>query len=270
MENGLFNDETLEAGEDIVYAIVLHMDGTNVGNKYQNLSVGDGFTVQLLATQDVEGAEYDATQAAPIASVNKREDLVNPSTPIVNNADSFVNDSNRDQYPFLYEGDIELDTAYDFSTPVEIPDTATDEELKKIEEEIIATNPYARWHADYVVSFSRDVGAGEIALAGNYGDFGWLAMQSIDIDPNDGVNGIPVGTRIRMLQDILGVYISYAEVCVDVQDFLCGAWDLTGNNAGLVITVELRLYEVEDYAVNNSWNVETGNSIVIGSFSYTF
>ena len=53
----------MAAGDIEAYCIILHMQET-AGNEYQNLSVGDGFSVQLLATQmaaeiDSFGPDYD-------------------------------------------------------------------------------------------------------------------------------------------------------------------------------------------------------------------
>jgi hypothetical protein len=69
----------LPAGEKIEVAIALKMR-ESVGNEYQGLSVGEGFTVRLLAVQvDSESdsfdntydanIEFDINQAIPVAKV---------------------------------------------------------------------------------------------------------------------------------------------------------------------------------------------------------
>jgi hypothetical protein len=60
--------------------------------------------------------------------------------------------------------------------------------------------------------------------------------------------------------------VTYEMLCEYGNDgigFLCGAKDLTGENAGTTITVELRIHEVIG-------GEETGNYTVAGRYEYTF
>ena len=139
---------------------------------------------------------------------------------------------------------------------------------------------YRYWHADYVIKADRPVGAESIALAGYYKAFcgpegdgswninngNWVALTSSD--------DIDADTEIRLLE-AMGFPVNYEEICQFGNDgigFLCSAADLTGANAGTTITVELRLFETEAPSEENgnSHNVETGESIVVGTYTYTF
>ena len=133
---------------------------------------------------------------------------------------------------------------------------------------------YRYWHADWVISVDRDVPAESAALAGYYKVFGdflkstdWIAITGDKISAN---------TEIRLLADAMnGVSVNYEEICEYANDgigFLCGAADLTGENAGTTLTVELRLYETtaDPATENGPKNDETGKYVTIGKFQYTF
>ena len=153
-------------------------------------------------------------------------------------------------------GETSLEVAYNFAT------TQTPEQA--------AQNQYAMYHADFVVSFSNPVAANSVALGGYYAYWcdianngEWLAFA---IPEN-----VPANTPVRLL-GAAGISMNYAELCEYVQDFQCGAVDLTGENAGTTMTVQLCAYEVEEPSESNgnSWNVETGKYQVFGEYTYTF
>ena len=146
---------------------------------------------------------------------------------------------------------------------------------------------YRLWHADYVVKADRDVPADSIALLGyydawcQYNNDNWVAMINVDTD-------IAANTEIRLVE-LLGATVNYEEICrygndpedklpADLEGFLCGATDLTGENAGTTITVELRMYEVPakgECAIGGGCNhpnisCESGEYKVAGVYSYTF
>ena len=144
---------------------------------------------------------------------------------------------------------------------------------------------YRYWHADYVVKADNDVPADSMALGGYYqawcgpkyedgsgwnlNDGKWVALTS-DQD-------IAANTEIRLVQAMGNgaITVNYEEICKFGNDgigFLCGAVDLTGVNAGTTLTVELRLYEttIDPSANSGSANIETGNFITVGTYSYTF
>ena len=137
------------------------------------------------------------------------------------------------------------------------------------------SSQYRYWHADWVISVDRAIPAGSAALAGYYKLFGdflgttdWIALT--------GAEDVPANTEIRLLYDGMGgASINYEEICEYANDgigFLCGAADLTGENAGTTLTVELRLYETtgDPATEDGPKNEETGVYKTIGKFQYTF
>ncbi len=155
-----------------------------------------------------------------------------------------------------------LDTAYQF------------EPTESVEE--AQASYYRYWHADFVVYSDKDVPDGSMALAGYYdawcslNNYKWVALTN---------EGLPIGANeeVRLVYGMGngGISVNYEELCNygnDGTGFQCGVADITGENAGSTITVELRLYETEEPsdANGNSHNVETGNYEIIGTYSYTF
>lgn len=250
-------DANITTEGSVEYCIVLKMQ-ESAGNEYQDLSVGEGFSVQLLAMQytyenDSFDNQYDndagylALPVAKVVNTGAMEDVV--MTAGMNNKGS------------AYTADIV--TSYSFKT------TESFEDAQK--------SPYAKWHADFVVTTNKDVAPNKIALAGYYeayckdfNDNMWVALESDEL--------IEAGTEIRLLDVLFGNTdelrkgsINYEELCNWIPEFNCGIVD-KGAEAGTTITVELRLYEVVDKSdsQNNSWNEETGKYETIGTYSYTF
>lgn len=247
------------------FTIVLKMQET-AGNEYQNLSVGEGFSVQLLATQYTwENDSFDHTydndaayNGAPVAKVTKATEFDNVK--IENLPVPLYTYGNFSATGKTQDG---LDVGFVFET------TETAEEA--------AAGEYANWHADFVVSFDNAIATGTAGLAGQY-DFwgaGWVGFEAFDVDSTDSVDGIPANLACRLLEG-KGVYIGYADLCKEVKEFNCGVFDIDGANSGTTITVELRLYETyteeecEELFGYKSVNEETGHSITIGTYTYTF
>lgn len=244
----------LEANQEAVLGIALHMQ-EEAGNEYQGLDLGGTFDIlihadQLAFEKDSFGPNYDKDAAdvpyAGVAQVTPKPEWTIFNMPLVN-----------DPY---FDDEITLEVAYSFQ--------ATD-----LLDEVTYDHPYGHWHADFVVSFDKDVKAGDIALAGNYGEYGWLGFQT----PKD----LAAGEKIRLLDyarqelnigDNDTFYIDYYELCNGVIQFMCGADNIKGIHSGTTVTVELNLYEVKDKAdsAHNSWNEETGKSITAGTYTYTF
>ena len=96
-------------------------------------------------------------------------------------------------------------------------------------------NEYKDWTCDFFVSTDSPVEEGLI-LFGNYGSFGWLGFWVPENDqPYE-----PVG--------LLGVVTSggesnwtYQDIHDSVQIFRCGLFDYDENNAGVKVTVDLRM-----------------------------
>ena len=162
-----------------------------------------------------------------------------------------------------------MDTSYQFLPNEEA--TYSGELSDLIAGNIEMDSSYRYWHADWLVSVDRPIKADTAVLAGYYRLFGemtdgdWVFLTA-DLDAN---------TPVRLLNDGMGVNINYQQICAGADDgigFLCGAADLTGENIGTTLTVELRLYEttIDPSANSGSQNIETGNSITVGKFTYTF
>jgi len=247
---------TPQASKEIT--ISAHMK-EDAGNEYQGLTLS-GIGITVLATQDTveydsygkdydAGAQFDANDAAgPAASVNSLGELPNLQIPLYTYS-SFQNTGNTH---------VGLDQGFVFKT------TQTPEEA--------AAGQYKDWHADFVVSFDKDIVTGTAGLAGQY-DFwsmDWVGFAAFDVDSSDGIDGIKAGTPCRLLAG-KGVTISYEELCQNVKTFNCGIFDVDGANAGTTITVELRLYETnEELGSLSSTGSETGNYITVGTYTHTF
>lgn len=230
------------------FMIALHMQ-EEADNRYQNMSIGDGFAIQLEAAQYMyekdSFGDHQYDQDAEYAGL--------PSAVVVALDDEAFAASD------LPEGA----AAYMFRT-TDTPDLKTNPELE--------TSPYLFWHADFVVSFDQPVAQGTVTLAGQYDAWSeeWLSF------PAQG--NYEKGQEIRLLgdvgQELTGkpIYVNYAELCAGIQKFCCGAYAQEGTNADTTMTVELRIYETEEpsEANGNSRNVETGRYETLGSFSYTF
>lgn len=249
------NTDNAPRGE-IAYCIVLKMQ-ESAGNEYQELSVGGGFKVQLLATQYTwekdsfdhtydENAEYNEAPKAGVTLIP--EDKLNVQIPLYTYS-SFQNTGKSQSG---------LDKGFTFTAPED--ETAAEQ------------NPYKWWHADFVVTFDKPIATGSAGLAGQYDFWGmdWVGFEAFDVDSSDAVDGIPADMACRLLEG-KGVYINYLELCRDVKNFNCGVFNNDPANVGTTITVELRLYEVEnDDQDTGSHNIETGNYIVVGTYTYTF
>lgn len=250
---------------EVTVCLALHMQET-AGNEYQNLSVGEGLSVQLLATQytyendtfnnqyDNE-SDYDLSEVRPIAKVTYRDDLVDTPTTSLNwnNKHSMVK----------AESGVVFDAAYQFSTPEDVTT------------EIAEASPYAYHLADFAISFDSDITAKNgVGMAGEYGEWGWIGFKANDEFLGQfGISKLEAGQYYDLLGSS-GINVNYIELCENVKTLNCATW--AENAAGVTMTVELRLYETytEEECLEKfgylSKNVKTGNYMVIGTYSYTF
>ena len=245
---------SLEVGESYVHAIVLKMQET-ADNEYQNMDLGCTFSVQLIATQkssekDSFDDQYDKVDNVPDPSIPAA--LVRPLYDL--KIDTTGSKMGADL------GEIDLDCGFQFEPTMLLTDA------KKSE--------YRYWHADFVVSADNDVPAESMALAGYYDAWcslnndKWVALTAADV--------IPAGTEIRLVSSMAdGFYVNWEELCEYGNDgigFRCGAVDLTGENRGTTLTVELRIYETTKAwdATSGTANEETGNYITVAEFEHTF
>ncbi len=251
LSTGYTKAGSIEAGAAADYvALVVYMPET-VGNE-ANYRTGEAapeitLGLNLMATQytsekDSFDNQYDANatfNGVPAARVTKLAKM-----PVVTS--------------FVTHKEYTLDTAYVFNA------TETLDQAKQ--------NAKSKWIADFVASFDQDVDSADIGLAGQYDFFGtdWLAFEL------EGMGTIAANTPVRMLRnDDIGTEfpVNYENLCDYVNQFQCGAFAVNpAKMAGKTMTVELRLYETEEpsAANGNSVNVETGNHITIGTYSYTF
>ena len=235
-------------------ALALHMQET-ADNNYQGLSVGEGFALELVATQYTKesdsfddqydaGATYD--DGLPKADV---ENLNTQGEPLKVTATLGMGGQQKEYT---------LETAYIFRTT---------ESLEEAED-----GDHRYWHADFVVSADRDVPANAVALVGYYEayckDYNQDCWVALEADTT-----ITAGTQIRLLEAMLGGgSMSYQELCNWVPEFKCGVAKGDGANdtnlTGTTLTVELRLYEVEKNTASTA--DETGEFISIGKWAHTF
>ena len=265
--NVLWPKENADSNPDTWYYLVVLQMPTTVGNEANHngtdvpkINLG----VEVLATQvpsesDTFGPDYDADADYvnhPLANVGKLENNNVPATWGIRGSE--------------VEGGLDLDVAYKFLAP---------ENEKQVE-----NSPYRWYHADFVVKADADVAADSVALAGYYevwcdgfNDGRWVALTAGE--------DIPAGTEIRLVEGMGGgaITVNYSELCqysyteengvyIPTKGFQCGAADLTGENAGTTLTVELRLYETtaDPSSTSGDKNIETGEYITVGTFTYTF
>ena len=241
----------LKAGDSTEISLALKMQ-ESAGNEYQGMALAADFSVELIATQATyEEDSFDKTYdenalsaAIPAALVRELEDKnITATIGIGGEAEELT-----------------LNTGYKFQ-----PTQSYDELLK---------SEYKYYLADFIVSADKDVPAGSIALAGYYHEWcqyngnNWVAMV------NDGLD-VTAGTEIALVE-ALGANVHYIDICRYGNDgigFLCGVADLTGENAGTTITVQLCLYETTADPNGSSASTEKVDGvqpIVIGEFKYTF
>lgn len=250
LSTGYTKAGSIEAGADAQYvALVVYMPET-VGNE-ANYKTGEvapqiDLGINLMATQytsesDSFDNQYDAN--AMFDGVPAARTTVLSKMPVVTT---------------LGGNTVALDTGYVFNT-TESYDAAQ-------------MNAHRYWHADFVATIDKDITSDDAGLAGQYDSFSadWLAFELSEF-LGDGV-AISAGSSIRMLETA-GITMNYEELCGIVKEFSCGAFAV--NQAameGATLTVELRLYETTgdpntDYGDKN---IETGEYITIGKYSYTF
>lgn len=146
-------------------------------------------------------------------------------------------------------------------------------------------SPYRYWHADFVVTADNDVPSDSVALSGYYrawcdalNDQKWVALVNEQMP-------VKAGEEVRLVHGMAQgqITVSYEGICEYGNDgigFQCSAADVTGENTGTTITVELRLYEVPEKGkcakgggcTHPTAECEVGedNYIVVGTYAYTF
>ena len=268
--SNLYLTGDLEAGKTSAeQAVVIYWEPTDHDNDYnanngQKTSDGEPlyieFGVQLEATQKMSESDSFGKDYDEFASIL-------PKAKVTTLADKKVTATTD----FPYGTDA---TSYDMDVAMQFEPNETYADAQ--------SSAYRYWHADFVVKANRDVKAGTMALAGYYAAFcdgynnsNWVILKA-DKD-------IPAGTEIRLVEGMGGgaITVNYEEICNygnDGKGFQCGAIDLTGENAGTTLTVELRMYETtkapgaSSGTANEEVLDENGKPVykVIGTISHTF
>lgn len=120
----------------------------------------------------------------------------------------------------------------------------------------VEASGYADWYCDYEVSIDRDIAAGSIFLAGNYGRYGWVGFENPE--------AVSAGVKTKLISSVLSASTpwTYAEVVGLVKTFTCGVAQAVGSTedlAGATFTVELCVY-----------HPSTGVRHVVDTETYTF
>lgn len=258
---------SLEAGKSTdVASVVVFWEPTDHDNDYNannGQKTSDGkplfieFGINLQATQKM--SEYDSfgNDYDEAATIMPKAKVTNLGARKITATTSFPNGNDPKEYnaPFLLKFE---------------PNESYDEAL---------AGEYALYHADFVVKADRDVSGNSMALAGYYSaacdgfnNGNWVAMTTDQT--------IAANTDVRLVSN-MGVTVNYGEICNygnDGKGFQCTAIDLTGANAGTTVTVELRMFKVpaKGECANGggcnhpSVDCETGDSYLIGTYTYTF
>ncbi len=264
-------EETTELNSVRTLTLALKMQ-EDAGNEYQNLSIGDGFAVELIATQatfeeDAFDDQYDAVvpnpgiPAALVMPIDPDEEFKSPADSVVIVGENLLIDTTGSKMGEDL-GKLPLDAAYQFE-----PTMSYDEAQQ---------SEYRYWHADFVVSADKDVPANSIALAGYYE--AWCALNNDKWVALTADTDIAAGTEIRLVEGMGGgtYYVNWEELCYYGNDdvgFICGLAALDAAAlAGTTVTVELRIYEttLPWYENSGSANEETGDYEIAGTFTYTF
>lgn len=114
-------------------------------------------------------------------------------------------------------------------------------------EEQVAENPFKDWYCDFYVKLDRNLGANQILLGGNYGNYGWVGFHNGDIT-------LDANTEIGLLS-AFGGNLTYEGVYNFVKVFKCGVGDVNNQLAGATFTVTLRITNPKNE--DQSFDIET-------------
>ena len=121
-----------------------------------------------------------------------------------------------------------------------------------------AQSDYADWNCDFRISFSQDLDAENTTylIGGYYASYGASVILDQDqlkdvLNDRDGADQmecVEAGSYLLLgtMSDAYGIdfAFSYETICTEVGEFLCG-FDVQGSHPGLVVTVELIIYDPE-------------------------
>ena len=143
-------------------------------------------------------------------------------------------------------------------------------------ESVGGETPLDDWYVDYTISFNRDVARNSMGLTGNYNipegsPFFMAGDVNLGFFAKDAV---AAGVKIPLLNYLTTLSNwTYRQIRENVGTFKCGAFNLSANNVGTEMTVELRLFAPtmtpEDIRDSSTW-VEGVNTFVVASVTETF
>jgi len=117
------------------------------------------------------------------------------------------------------------------------------------EDEDIENSPYKNWIADFAIIINDDIEAETAGILGSYWGIPWQIMLA----PEGAVAGTTFLLMQQGFEDTYQISYEFLDQCCsnknengDRDGFHCGAFNLSKENLGKSITVELRLYEVVD------------------------
>lgn len=259
-KNTLADDLELDSKEVDYGWFALTMP-TTVGNEANTKpgTVAPSFEIgfDLLAYQTNEEATKGEA-AVPVANVKKAPvpSTINIDTVFDQSDITTTLPSELADLLYVPTQDEKLETEYSFYTI----DTLTEAQ----------SSQYKYWHADFVISFDKDVKENTVAIAGQY-DNPWTGDNWVVVT-NNGFE-VKANEPLRLLANTLG-YINYEELSQLTEGFHCGAFDINDALVGTTMTVELRLYETtaDPFTGQGDKNVEVGEDayIVIGKYTHTF
>ena len=169
--------------------------------------------------------DADSEYVAPAIPQNKPVPTATVTYLGVNAGEDTINWGNYGQWSPTEGLDAELEASFKFVCPT------------NLDPEVRAAFEY--WYCDFYVSLDRDLGANQIFLGGNYGDFGWVGFHNGDLT-------LAAGTEIGLLSSVTTNPWTYADVENFVGEFICGVGDVDDALDGATFTVKLRLTNPED------------------------
>ncbi|MBQ1631612.1 MAG: hypothetical protein II049_02180, partial [Clostridia bacterium] len=135
----------------------------------------------------------------------------------------------------------ELEAEYSFT-----PDNPTSEQITY----------YGLWHADYRISFNQDIAKDTFGLYGKYFGYG-VNLEAAFQFPTD----LKAGEEVYLLGSIgFDDALNYNDSVNNIQEFQCGVYNLSEDNWGKTISVDLVIWDGSD----------PDTRIVVSTTDYTF
>jgi len=143
-------------------------------------------------------------------------------------------------------------------------------------ESVGGETPLDDWYVDYTISFNRDVARNSMGLTGNYNILeGSPFFMAGDVNLGFfAKDAVAAGVKVPLLNYLTTLSNwTYRQIRENVGTFKCGAFNLSADNVGTEMTVELRLFAPtmtpEDIRDSSTW-VEGVNTFVVASVTETF